>query len=105
MVPLLQYLSVYRIRLNKKAVILCISNRYGWFFMSIKASSKGNHVDSYFLGLLRLYLLCFRLKGFGFRFVKVKNSVYTKLDFTHRVIIVPLIGNKVRYKHKYKFKI
>jgi len=50
--------------------------------------------------------MCFRVKGFGFRFVSFYGKgVYLKLDYTHKVCIIPIKNHKIRYRHKYKFLI
>jgi len=88
-------------------VFIIISIRYGWFFIKIDAlNPTHSNINRYFLGISRLYIMCFRVKGFGFRFVSLYNKgIYLKLDYTHKLCILPITNHKIRYKHKYKFLI
>jgi len=84
--------------------LIFFSIKYGWSVYPIISKNKSSSAFLvFFFGMLRLYFLLFKIKGFGFKFIKIRKGVLVKLGYTHRLVV--LIGKNQKIAFKSKFKI
>jgi len=89
---------------DKFGICLILSSfKYGWFLYQIIASRLEGNIGCLLLGLLRLYAFKFKVKGFGFKFIKFKKGLSIKLGYTHRILILVSSNQKLIFKNKYFF--
>jgi hypothetical protein len=93
-------IQIYKLNYLGKCYLINLSSFLGWFFLGIKAS---NGLEVFLLGLVRLFLLKFKIKGFGFKFVKVRKGLCIRINLTHRFLLGLCDNQKIFLKTKYFF--
>lgn len=93
-------LTCYKYKYFNTNFLLFISLKYGWVIHAMLNNKVTFSLNMFIFGLVRSYFLTFHLKGFGFRFLKLKRSISVKLGFAHRFLIYA--GNQRKFFYKSK---
>jgi len=102
---------------NKKIFSLVVSSSKGWGFLELKqyfllknnqihpivAKSKSylSFITTMFFGFYKGYFKFLKLKGIGFRFIRLKNNIIFKFGVSHRLIYINYINVYCLYISKY----
>ena len=85
-------------KINNK-ILLLISINNGWIFVPLNKNNN-TQLQIIIFGFNRIYKFFFKIKGFGFKWKyqihveKLKEAIYFKLGFTHRISLITKYNNK-----------
>jgi ribosomal protein L6P/L9E len=106
---------------NKKIFGLVISPNKGWGFLELKQyfllkkdqlhpivlnhKSYLSFLTIIFLGFYKGYFRFLKLKGMGYKFIRLKNNIIFKFGFSHRLIYSNYINIYCLYISKYLLRL
>jgi len=98
---------LYKFNYMKTFFLLIVSALRGWGIFSVNYNFFNSfwNVQLQIMGFLKLFTLWFKIKGFGFKFIRLKNGISIKEGFTHRILLLNLRNAKIMYLSKAAFQI
>jgi hypothetical protein len=77
----------------------------GWAVLKNYNTKCNFNLQLTLFGLNRLWKFWFKIRGFGFKFIKIKEGITIKANFTHRILLLSMKNCKMSYNSKSLFNI